>query len=316
ARGQVAQVEPAYDALPTVPSWVSEMLPLSFDLAKKIAHFRHLMAEMLEQGFQKQEILDFINSYLYVDKNSAESIYQYFLEQHLFACVPKENQLLIEKITTDDERYTVVHALFGRRVNDALSRAVAFLLSKLHNTDIQISINDNGFLLKSKKHLNVKKALEMLRADKFELIMKSAIENTEILRRRFRHVAARGLMILTKYKGHKKRVGKQQVSSMILLNAVRRISNEFPLLKEARREVLEDAMDLINAKLVVSEIESGKIKLKEIQSQLPSPFAFNIATQGYSDIMRIEDKIEFLRRMHQMVLAKIGKSSQEVNQLT
>jgi hypothetical protein len=28
--------------------------------------------------------------------------------------------------------------------------------------------------------------------------------------------------------------------------------------------------------------------------------------QGYSDIMKMEDKAEFLKRMHQMVLAKVS----------
>ena len=28
--------------------------------------------------------------------------------------------------------------------------------------------------------------------------------------------------------------------------------------------------------------------------------------QGHLDVMRMEDKMEFLRRMHQMILAKIG----------
>jgi len=316
ARGQVAQVEAAYDSLPTVPSWISEMLPLSFDLAKRVTHFRHLMQEMLASGFQKQHVLEFINSHLYVDDNSAEAIYQYFLEQHLFAKVPKETELLIEQVTSEDERYTIVHSLYGRRVNDALSRALGFVVSKLQGLDVEVSISDNGFMLKAKKHLDVKKAIGVLKADKMELVLKSALENSEILKRRFRHVAARGFMILTRYMGHKKNVGRQQVSSMILLNAVRRISNDFPMLKEARREVLEDAMDISNAIAILKAIEDEKIKPKLIQTEIPSPFAQNLATQGYSDIMRIEDKIEFLRRMHRLVLAKIGQKSKRVEELS
>ncbi len=316
ARGQVAQVEAAYDSLPTVPSWVSEMLPLSFDLARRVTHFRHLMQEMLASGFQKQHILEFINSHLYVDENSAEAIYQYFLEQHLFAKIPKETDLLIEQVTSEDERYTIVHSLYGRRVNDALSRALGFVVSKLQGIDVEVSISDNGFMLKAKKHLDVKKAIGVLKADKMELVLKSALENSEILKRRFRHVAARGLMILTRYMGHKKNVGRQQVSSMILLNAVRRISNDFPMLKEARREVLEDAMDISNAIGILKAIEDEKIKPKLIQTEIPSPFAQNLATQGYSDIMRVEDKVEFLRRMHRLVLAKIGQKSKRVEELS
>ena len=114
-------------------------------------------------------------------------------------------------------------------------------------------------------------------------------------------------MILRNYKGHKKGVGRQQVSSMILLNAVRRIDDNFCILKEARREVLEDLMDQTNAKKILTQIKSKDIEIETINTKIPSPFAFNLITQGYTDILRMEDKIEFIRRMHQMVLAKIGK---------
>ncbi|MFQ6117570.1 MAG: ATP-dependent helicase, partial [Candidatus Bipolaricaulia bacterium] len=41
ARGMTAQVESAHGRNPTVPSWFSEMLPLSFDLALAIQEFRY-----------------------------------------------------------------------------------------------------------------------------------------------------------------------------------------------------------------------------------------------------------------------------------
>ncbi len=47
--------------------------------------------------------------------------------------------------------------------------------------------------------------------------------------------------------------------------------------------------------------------MSTINTTVPSPFAFNLVTQGYTDVLRMEDKVEFIRRMHQMVLAKIGK---------
>ena len=71
-------------------------------------------------------------------------------------------------------------------------------------------------------------------------------------------------------------------------------------------EVLEDMMDIQNAGKVIEGIEDGNIKIIERNSSLPSPFAFNIVMQGKVDVMKIEDKVEFLRRMHNMVLAKIG----------
>ena len=114
-------------------------------------------------------------------------------------------------------------------------------------------------------------------------------------------------MILREYKGKKKRVGRQQVSSMILISALKRISNDFSILKEARREVLEDLMDIENTIEILKKIENNEIKIKEVHTNLSSPFAFNIVLQGYLDILKIEDKLKFLRNMHTLILAKIGK---------
>ena len=70
-------------------------------------------------------------------------------------------------------------------------------------------------------------------------------------------------MILRNYKGQRKRVGRQQVSSMILMSAVRRISNDFFLLRETRREILEDLMDIESALEVLTQIKDGTIKIEE-----------------------------------------------------
>ena len=116
--------------------------------------------------------------------------------------------------------------------------------------------------------------------------------------------------------GRQKRVGRQQVSSMILMSALKRISLDFSILKEAKREVLEDLMDIEHTKELLKELEAKKLKIVELDTHIPSPFAFNTAFQGYMDVMKIEDKLEFLKRMHQMVIARIaldkGKKNEEI----
>ena len=269
------------------------------------------MEEKFENKKSKKEILEFINSYLYVDENAALAIYSYFNEQFLYAKeIPNYKKIIIEfyKDENANKKYAVFHSLYGRRVNDVLSRAIAFALGKIHHSDFEIGINDNGFYIASNKEMQVLNALKLLKSQELYEVAKKAIENTEVLKRRFRHCATRALMILREYKGHKKRVGKQQVASQILINAVKRIDENFSILKEARREVLEDLMDVENAANVIKGIEEKKIEIKQISTNIPSSFAFNIVLQGYTDIFKIEDKMEFLKRMHDMVLAKIGKN--------
>ena len=281
------------------------MLPLSFDLARDIGRFRQLVSEKLEAGMSKDEVIDFINSYLYVDENAANAIYKYMKEQHDYIGIPSDREIIIEHVDEDGRKYAVFHTLYGRRVNDVISRAVAYAVGKILNKDVEVGISDNGFYIASDKHIMAHRAIKMLEADRLRELLELAIDKTQVLTRRFRHCAGRALMILRSYKGHKKKVGRQQVSSMILLSAVKRISNDFPILKEARREVLEDLMDLENSKRIVKEIQDERIQIKTVNTMLPSPFAFNLILQGHIDILKMEDRLDFLRRMHQQVVAKI-----------
>lgn len=307
SRGQVCQVNASVNRPPTVPSWFSEMLPLSFDLARDIGKFRRLMLEKFSAKKAKKEIMDFINDYLYVDKNAANAIYEYFAEQHSYAKkFGTDRTLLVEHYVSEDSNKVVFHSMFGRRVNDCLSRAVAFAIARTEHKNVEVGINDNGFYIGAGRKINVMKAFKLLKSEKLDLVLSMAIENSEVFKRRFRHCATRALMILRNYLGRQKRVGRQQVSSMILMNALKRISPDFSILKEARREVLEDLMDIEHTKEVLRDIEEGKIRIAEITTAIPSPFAFNTALQGYMDVMKIEDKIEFLKRMHLLVKAKIS----------
>ena len=306
SRGMVAQVSSSVSRPPTVPSWFSEMLPLSFDLSLAIGKLRRLMDEKFTKKKTKKEIMNFINDYLYVDKNGANAVYEYFYEQFNFSQIPSDKKIVVEQYNDGKQIYYIFHTLFGRRVNDCLSRAVAFAVSRTQHRDVEIGISDNGFYVTSPKKLLVMKAFKLLKSKDMDKVMNMAIEKTEVLKRRFRHCATRAVMILKNYKGKKKRVGRQQVSSMILMSALKRINPDFSIIKEAKREVLEDLMDIENTKLILKQIEERKIQIKEIATNIPSPFAFNLIVQGYTDLMKIEDKIEFLRRMHNNVLAKIS----------
>jgi ATP-dependent Lhr-like helicase len=312
SRGMVAQVSASATRPPTVPSWVSEMLPLSFDLALEIGKFRRMMLEKFNNKLNREEMLAFINKYLYVDTKAAEAVYEYFKEQYEYAKkMPNDKTILVEYYNDERDKKIIFHTLFGRRVNDCLSRAVAFAISKTEHKDVELGISDNGFYINGDRKISAVSALKMIKADKLGMVMNAAIDKSEVYKRRFRHCATRALMILRNYLGHQKRVGRQQVSSMILMSALKRINPDFSILKEAKRECLEDLMDIENTKKVLKLIEDGDIKIVEIETQIPSPFSFNLALQGYMDILKIEDKHEFLRRMHEMVLAKIGGKSIE-----
>jgi len=306
ARGMTLNVTPS-SGPPSIPSWFSEQLPLSFDLALEIQRFRALMEGKFEYGRSKEEIMDFIHKFLYVDYNSANSIYGYFREQYLYAVIPSNKKLIIEYYKGfGGRKFVVFHTCFGRRVNDALSRAVAYIIAKKYKRDIMISISDNGFYLSSEGKIGGLEAFQDLTSENIEEILIKAIDKTETLAGRFRHCAGRALMILRRYKGKEKSVSRQHIKGKILLNFVKELDENFSILKEARREVIEDFMDLKNAKRVLKMIESGQLEIKQINTIIPSPFAFNLVAQCYLDVLKYEERIEFIRRMHQAVINQIS----------
>ncbi|MEM4215056.1 MAG: ATP-dependent helicase [Candidatus Pacearchaeota archaeon] len=311
SKGMNAYVNASVQRPPTIPSWQSEMLPLSFDLALAIQRFRKLICEMFDKKKKEQEIKDFIENYLYVDKNSVEAIYNYFYEQYHYTKgkMPHENRLVIERyMDRNGKQYCLVHSLYGRRVNDALSRALAYLVARHGQRDVEIGINDNGFFIAAEWPIQIEKAFRLLseKPEALREVLEEAIEKTEVFKRRFRHCATRSLMILRSYKGKNKTVGKQQMKSDFLLGVVKKISKDFPILKETKREVLEDLMDINNAIQVLRWIKDKKIKVETIVTNVPSPFSFNLITQGYADLLKMENKIEFLKRMHKAVIDRIG----------
>lgn len=311
ARGMTAQVASAEKRPPTVPSWFSEMLPLSFDLAMAIQRFRKAMEEHFNAKKTRKEIQEFLHAYLYIDAHAASALYQYFNEQYQYTQIPHSGKLVVEQYREESKTHFVFHALFGRRANDALSRAYGYVLGKLLHKDVEINLNDNGFVLSIAGKADIEHCIRLVKSHELRKLMEISVRGSEILTRRFRHCATRALMILRTYRGQTKSVGRQQMSARLLLSAVMRISEDFSILKEARREVLEDAMDIHAAIAVVQAVEQGKLKIVKTVVSTPSPFAFTLFTEGISDVVKIEGKLAFIQRMHARVLKEIASKNKE-----
>ena len=73
---------------------------------------------------------------------------------------------------------------------------------------------------------------------------------------------------------------------------------------------MEDLMDIKRTEKIWELVKDGLINLEKVTTNLPSPFALNLMLQGHTDLMRIEDKIEFLKRMHNEVMGKIVKDKE------
>ena len=305
--GLRARVAPAAGKQPTVPSWFSEQLPLSFDLARDIQNFRAEVINSFAKGKSDKEILELIST-TPVDIKAKKVLFKYFktqfeyMKSFLGQFEYHPNTWLIEYLTLKDGFRIVFHTLYGRRVNDALSRMIAFLIGKRIKKNVALSVLDNGFVLHMPKEVYFDGSI--IKGLDYEKILKESLEKTEILRRRFRHIAARGLMVLRRYKGYQMTVGRQQMTSQTLFKIVSKEKN-FPLIDEAYREVMEDHLDVRNLKAVLQDMEKGRIDMLRMESNTPSPFAHKMLMAGMGDVVLIADRKAILKELYEQVQEKI-----------
>jgi ATP-dependent Lhr-like helicase len=314
SEGLKVLVEPADGARPTVPSWFSEMLPLSFDSALRVGRFRRMLASMIAEG-RVDEALELLVKDYRLQVEAAKAIIDYIREQLLYVGeVPGDDLILVEYFY--DEGWNLVfHTLYGRRVNDTLSRAYASILSDMVLAPVRVSITDNGFMLsytsnRTPDERMVLELVEKVTPENFRRILESSIANTELMKRRFKHVAERSFMILRRYRGYERSPERLQLSAQNLLRILLEEYPSIPVVRETFREILEDYMDIKNATRILEMIRRGEIKVKVVGPlEYPSPMAHSIVVKGYSDVVLMEDRRKILRMLYEKIQSIISSRS-------
>jgi ATP-dependent Lhr-like helicase len=305
AKGMTIVVRDAKGKRPTVPSWTGEMLPRSFDLSEDVGRFREMMEEMLEKP--EKEVIELLVSQYNVDRWAAKSILNYMKEQKSIAgMIPGNRRLLIEGIVKDKEkRYIVFHYPFGRRTNDALSRAYAQAISERYKCNTSVSVSDDNFLITVPKAIPLEGLHLLVNSTNLRSLLIRSIRNSELFKQRFRHVAARSFMVLRNYKGKELSVSRQQLRSTTLMEQLEGIE-DFPVMRETYNEILNEVMDVEHATVVLQDIERGERSVTYFgYTDTPSSFSHSILLSGIEDIILMEDRSSMLRELHRKVLERV-----------
>ncbi|MHA1259474.1 MAG: ATP-dependent helicase [Candidatus Heimdallarchaeaceae archaeon] len=306
--GSRVVVTEAFGRRPTIPNWVGEELPRSFELSLQIGRFIDFISKKIQNN-KEGEAKEWIERAFHCDEVISKSIVDYIKEQLLFLnVVPSDKRLLVESFLDPQGRMNIIfHAYFGRRVNDALSRAYAYVIGKHLDSDVASAVNDNGFLLMLPigKVLDVSEIPKLLNSRNLEEILKKSIINTELFQTRFRHVANRSFMILRRNVNRTVPVSRQTLYAKRILSSIKNL-HSFCVIKETYREILRDYMDLENTLVVLRKLENGEIEYVITPiSDISSPFSHGIVLLGVADIVQISDRAALLRDLHQQVLAKV-----------
>ncbi|MGC8655642.1 MAG: ATP-dependent helicase [Thermoplasmata archaeon] len=309
-RGNKIFIKDASGRKPTVPSWAGEMLPRTFDLSVEIGRFREEIVKKINEGIAEQYLRDYYDA----DENSIRSVISYFTSQMGFQ-VPSDKNIYIEGYIDRSNQYSVIfHFVYGRRVNDALSRIIAYNISKVYSVNSRIALTDDGFMLTFNRKIEIEGIKEILKNLEVENSLRRAVKSTELFKQRFRHCATRSFMVLRRYRGREVSVARQQLRSEKVLDILFSMEN-FPIIEETFREIETIVMDVENARKIAEGLKNGEIKIiSEDYSKHPSPFSFGIISTGISDVVLMEDKSAIIKELQESLLTKMGlEGSLETN---
>lgn len=306
-RGGKVYVDPT-DKPSNVPRWFSERLPLSYDLAKKILDFKQKTKKLLEKNKKKLE--KYLNDFP-INQNAQNSITKMFEEQTKYTgpnSISTQQSFYIEEFH-DRERYKrnyLIQSTYGRKFNDGLSRLMAHEISKKTNTNVSVTIDDQGFSLSIplNRKVDIIELIRNINVDEIEETMRNALKDTELLKRMFRIDAVRSFMILENYKGHTKSGKRQQFDSDMLISFALKKEN-FAVIEETFREILYDKLELNHIKNFLDSIQQEEMELIKNLVKVPSPFMFGVATQQASDVVLAQDKDSMIKEFHKEVMEEI-----------
>lgn len=265
-----------------VPSWTGGRMPLSANLGRKLRQMLDLMASRSKHSIKELEEL--------------KPLFE--LQQQLSA-VPKENELLVEHIETDDGFHLFVYPFEGRLVHEAMAAILAYRISRIRPISFSFAMNDYGFELLSDQPIPVddSNVYELFSPDDLLNDIQRSVNSTEMAKRKFRDVAVIGGLIFQGMPGEKKKARHLQSSASLLFNVFSEYDPNNLLLRQSYQEVLDQQMEELRLREMLERIQQSKIIIR-FPEQL-TPFCFPIKVDSMREDLSSEKLEDRVRKMQQ-----------------
>jgi ATP-dependent Lhr-like helicase len=283
---------------PSLPIWHSDRQTLSLELAHEVAEFRSEGALRLTRGGLAALRTWMIES-LDLGINAAMVLAELIEAQERVSEVPRPTELLVEECPSQTEPGLIYafQAPLNRAACEALARATAARLGRRFGRNLALQVSDLGWSIQLpagnclvREDLNSLLSLEMMEHDVLE-----GLDRGDLPAQRFRYIAATALMVLRNpEQGRRVRVGGMNWVSNRLYPLVKAACPDHPLLKETRREVLHDLLDL-PAALNWLELKPT-LKLRRLSCI--SPFTLAWISPSVDESVQFESPVEALYRLH------------------
>ena len=199
--------------------------------------------------------------------------------------LPDDRTIVIEHFRDETGTHQMmVHSVFGRQVNAPLAILVREAAKRHIKTNISCFDDDDGFLLFPYGEYELPEGLlQSILPETARPILEAVLPATPIFNMTFRYNAGRALMMGVRKFGRQP-LWIQRLRSAQMLDSLMQYK-EHPLIRETKRECLEDHWDLQGVEYILSGIQSGSIQVREIFLEKPSPLSLPLRRQTEATMM-------------------------------
>jgi ATP-dependent Lhr-like helicase len=269
-------VSPAPGQPGRLPFWHGDALGRPLELGRALGAFtRELGALEPEPALERLREAG-------LDEWAAGNLVAYLTEQReATGQVPDDRTILVERFHDElGDWRMVIHSPFGAQVHAPWALAIGARLRATHGLDAQVMHADDGIVLRvpdadwDEESAAARPEAELARfaAEEIEQLVTDEVGGSALFAARFRECAGRALLLPRRRPGARVPLWQQRQRAAHLLSVASKYAS-FPIVLETVRECLQDVFDLPGLVELLGDIEARRVRIVEVETQTPSPFA-------------------------------------------
>lgn len=262
-----------------IPRWMGGRMPLSTELSQAVR-------EELERSISGQ-----------FDGPAMAAVRPLLELQLAWSTLPARDELLVERVSNRDGHHLFVYPFEGRLVHEGLAALWALRLSRLRAISFSMAMNDYGFVLVSPTEPPLDEALRggLLSSENMAEDILSSLNATEMSKRQFREIARVAGLLFQGYPGQRKLSRHLQASSNLFYDVFWEYDRENLLLKQARREVLEQQLEEQRMQRALERMERSRVLV--MSPGRLTPLAFPLVADRLRDRLSSETFAQRVQRL-------------------
>ncbi|MGQ0625704.1 MAG: ATP-dependent helicase [Sporichthyaceae bacterium] len=265
-------VTPAPGQPGRLPFWKGDSIGRPLELGRAVGGFLRELARLDEAAAHAR-----LNA-AGLDSWAADNLLLYLAEQRAATThVPDDRTIVIERFRDELGDWRLcIHSPFGAQVHAPWALAVAARLRERYGVDVQAMHADDGIVLRlpDVEDLGAAGEAPPLTLDPVEVdsLVTAEVGGSALFSSRFRECAARALLLPRRDPGKRSPLWQQRQRSAQLLTVAAEYAS-FPILLETMRECLQDVFDVPGLVELMTDIENSRVRVVEVETCAPSPFA-------------------------------------------